>query len=170
MASVAITVQETVNDVAIAATDEGANVNIDVSTVVQDVVIQVQDVAVVLGSTSGNLVTYVAGQTISSGRVVVIDAGKAYLFQPGTMAHAGRAYGISRSSGVLDGEITVQIAGEVTDASFFTFAADTTLWVWADGEIKNSLPTGVQVIQKAGIASGARKMKIDLSFTAIKQV
>lgn len=122
------------------------------------------------GTAGGQTVDLTAGQTISTGRVVIVDAGKAMYFQPGTLAHAGRAYGISRSSGVLDGTITVQIAGEITDASFFTFTADTTLWVWFDGEIKNTLPTGVPIIQKAGIATGNRKLKIDLSFTAIKQI
>jgi hypothetical protein len=122
------------------------------------------------GEAANPTVTVTAGQTISSGRVLVIDGGKAYYFQPGTIEHVGRAYGISRSSGVLDGQVTVQISGEITDASFFTFTADTALWVWANGEIKNTLPTGVPIIQKAGIATGNRKLKIDLSFTAIKQV
>lgn len=122
------------------------------------------------GAAGGQTVEMTAGQTISSGRVVIADSGKAMYFQPGTIAHAGRAYGISRSSGALNSTIIVQIAGEVTDASFFTFTADTTLWVWADGEVKNTLPTGVKVIQKAGIASGDRRMKIDLSFTAIKNI
>lgn len=122
------------------------------------------------GIAGGQSITITAGETISSGRAVMIDGGKAYYFQPGTLAHVGRAYGISRSSGVLNGEITVQIAGEVTDASFFTFTADTMLWVWANGEIKNTLPTGVPIIQKAGIATGNRKMKIDLTFTTIKDI
>ena len=122
------------------------------------------------GLPGGSSVEVTAGETISSGRAVIMDGGKAYLFQPGTPAHVGRAYGISASSGVLNGSVTVQIVGEITDASFFTFTADTALWVWANGEIKNTLPTGVATIQKAGIATGNRKMKIDLTFTAIKDI
>ena len=109
------------------------------------------------GLPGGSSVEVTAGETISSGRAVIMDG-------------VGRAYGISASSGVLNGNVTVQIVGEITDASFFTFTADTALWVWANGEIKNTLPTGVATIQKAGIATGNRKMKIDLTFTAIKDI
>lgn len=169
MADVTITIQELNEVVTITANETTEVVNVAISETSENVVVTVQEGG---GGSSGsdNLVTVVAGQTISSGRAVMIDGGKAYYFQPGTLAHVGRAYGISRSSGVLDGNVTVQIAGEITDASFFTFTADTMLWVWANGEIKNTLPTGVPIIQKAGIATGNRKMKIDLSFTTIKDI
>lgn len=120
-----------------------------------------------VGPTGGQTASYPAGQNIFTGRVVIVDGGKVYLFQPANMAHSGRAYGIALSSGVENESITIQTAGEISDASF-SFTADTMLWAWADGEIKNDVQIGVPIIQKAGVATGNEKIKIDFSTQLIR--
>lgn len=108
-----------------------------------------------------NLEVYPAGENLSSGRVVIIDAGEAFYFQPGTTAHGGRAYGITKTSATTGNNVIIQRDGTVTDAAFSGFS-DKTLYVGTDGEIQTTWPaTGL--LQKAGIAAGSNKVRIDFS-------
>lgn len=114
------------------------------------------------GGAASETVDMVAGQNMSSGRVVIVDGGKAWYFQNTDAAHHGRAYGITKTSATTNGTVAVAISGIVEDSAF-GFAADTVLWVGADGEIFNTQPVTGVIFQKAGVASGAKKMKIDFS-------
>lgn len=108
-----------------------------------------------------NLEVYPAGENLSSGRVVIIDAGEAFYFQPGTTAHGGRAYGITKTSATTGNNVTIQRDGTVTDAAFSGFS-DEALYVGDDGELQTTWPvTGL--LQKAGVAAGGNKVKIDFS-------
>lgn len=108
-----------------------------------------------------NLEVYPAGENLSSGRVVIIDAGEAFYFQPGTTAHGGRAYGITKTSATTGNNVIIQRDGTVTDAAFSGFS-DEALYVGTDGEIQTTWPvTGL--LQKAGIAAGSNKVRIDFS-------
>lgn len=114
------------------------------------------------------IATWEAGQNLFSGRVVVIDGGKAYLFDPNNVNHLGRAYGVTISSASTGANVSVRTSGEVYDVDF-VFTADTQLWVWANGEIKNTV--GVYpVIQKAGVAVGDKKIIIDLALFVKKDL
>lgn len=112
----------------------------------------------------GATVDYPAGQNLSAGRVVVIDGGEAFYFQPLNAAHIGRTYAITTTSATTGNDVTLQQVGEVVDMAF-GFAVDSILWVDDDGEVVSTQPTGKLVIQKAGISSGLNKMKIDFSVT-----
>lgn len=116
------------------------------------------------GLPGGSSVTYPAGENLSSGRVVIIDNGQAFYFQPSNAAHQGRAFGVTVTSAASGSDVNIQTLGERTDAAF-SFTADTPLWVDLDGEIVNSQPSGVSVIQYAGVASGNKKILIDLSLS-----
>lgn len=116
------------------------------------------------GPAGGSAVTWTAGQNLSTGRVVIIDNGEAFYFQPSNTAHQGRAYGITITSATQGANVDVQISGERADAAF-SFTADTPVWVDADGEIVNTQPVTGALIQLAGVASGAKKLVIDFSLS-----
>lgn len=118
------------------------------------------------GPAGGSEVTATAGETLSSGRVVVITGGQAFYFQPGTAAHMGKAYGITTSSATLGNTVNIQISGEVTDAAFSSLS-EGQVWVGTNGVVQNALP-GTGILQKAGIYTGS-KVKIDFSIQ-IKQI
>ncbi len=118
------------------------------------------------GPDGGSAVTWPAGQNMSSGRVVVIDGSEAFYFQPSDPAHEGRAYGITITSATTGSDVDIQINGECADAAF-SFAADTPVWVDADGEITNTQPATGVLIQRADVASEAKKMII--GFFCIKK-
>jgi hypothetical protein len=118
------------------------------------------------GPPGGQVVTYPAGETLSAGRVVIIDDGEAFYFQPSISAHAGRAFGVTTTSATAGNTVSVQLTGEATDAGFASLP-DTPLWVGDDGEIQTAWPaTGS--IQKAGVKSGTNKIKLDFSVQIIQ--
>lgn len=119
------------------------------------------------GPAGGSTVTYEAGETMSAGRVVVVDDLAAWYFQNTDATHIGRAFGITTTSATAGNNVTIQVSGLVTDAAF-TFTADTSLWVGADGEIFNTQPVSGVVIQKAGVAYENQKMLIDFSVSVLK--
>ena len=116
------------------------------------------------GPPGGSIVTWPAGQNLSSGRAVIIDDGKAFYFQPGNVLHHGRAYGITATSALITTNVDIQIGGERSDAAF-SFVADTPVWVDEDGEIVNTQPSGLAIVQQAGVASAAKKMIINFSLS-----
>ena len=109
-----------------------------------------------------NFEVYPAGENLSSGRVVIINGAEAFYFQDSDATHAGRAYGVTKTSATAGNNVTIQVAGIIQDAAF-NFTADRIVWVGADGEIFDTQPTGGVLIQKAGVASEDRKMLIDFS-------
>lgn len=113
------------------------------------------------GPAGGSTVTYPAGETLSAGRVVIIDGGEAFYFQPSDPTHSGRAFGITTTSATAGNNVNIQVLGEATDASFSAFA-DVPLYVIADGELSTTWPVS-GLIQKAGIGTGTNKVKIDFS-------
>jgi hypothetical protein len=116
------------------------------------------------GPAGGSFVTYPAGENLSSGRGVIIDGGEAFYYQPSDDTHVGRLFGITITSATAGNDVDVQISGEITDAAF-SFAADSVLWVGADGEIFDTVQSGNT--QKAGMSVGADKMRIDFSIQII---
>jgi hypothetical protein len=113
------------------------------------------------GPAGGSAVIVQAGETLSAGRVVIMEANEAFYFQPSDSSHSGRAFGVTLTSATAGNTVTVQIAGEATDASFSAFA-DVPLYVIADGELSTTWPaTGL--LQKAAIGTGTNKIKLDFS-------
>ncbi len=116
---------------------------------------------------SANFETYPAGQNLSSGRVVIIDGLEAWYFQNTNAAHAGRAYGVTKTSATAGNDVTIQVQGVIQDAAF-NFTADRIVWVGADGEIFDVQPVTGVLVQKAGVASEDKKMMIDFSIQILK--
>lgn len=103
----------------------------------------------------------IAGETLVAGRVVIMSGGKAFYFQPANPAHAGRAYGITRQSATVDQPVVVVTAGTLQHDSF-SFAADTRLFVGADGVITAAVPSE-GISQLAGASAASNKIRINFS-------
>lgn len=114
-----------------------------------------------IGPAGGSVVSYIAGENLSSGRVVIIDGGQAFYFQPSNVAHSGRAYGITNASATTGNSVDIQVIGDVTDASYSIFS-DQEVYVGADGELQTTKPVS-GLLQKAGIAIGSNQVRIDFS-------
>lgn len=119
------------------------------------------------GPPGGSTVTYPAGENLSSGRVVIIDGGEAFYFQNTNAAHAGRAFGITRTSATTGNDVTIQVTGIVNDAAF-TFTPDNELWIGADGEIFDTIPVTGVLIQKAGVGVENDKIAIDFAIQILR--
>lgn len=113
------------------------------------------------GPAGGSTVTYQAGENLSSGRVVVIDGGQAIYFQPSDPTHAGRAFGVTTSSALSGNNVTIQIAGEITDGGI-SATADAAAWVTTNGQISGTAPAS-GLLQQAGMGITATKIKIQFS-------
>ena len=118
------------------------------------------------GPAGGSAVSYPAGEVIAPARLLVIEGGEAFLFQPGNLDHQGRAYGISTASAASGADVTMQIGGEMEHASF-TFAADSILYCFNNGIIVDTDPD-LALTQKVGVSSGSNKMRIDFSISIKK--
>jgi len=118
------------------------------------------------GPAGGSAVTYPAGETIAPARVVIIEGGEAFHFQPSDVTHQGRAYGISTASAAIGADTTIQIGGEIEHASF-SFSADRMLYVFNNGIIVDTVPS-LALTQLAGISSENNKMRIDFSISIKK--
>jgi hypothetical protein len=115
------------------------------------------------GPAGGTAVTYTAGETLAAGRVVIIDGGEAFYFQPSDATHHGRAYGVTVSAASIGASASIQIGGEIENAAF-TFGADSPLWVYNNGIIVDTVPA-VSIVQSAGTAAAPNKMRINFSLS-----
>ena len=107
----------------------------------------------------GSLETWPAGENVSTGRVVIIDAGAAIYFQPSDLAHSGRAYGITKTSATTGNDVSIQLIGEVSDPAF-SFAADVGLYVAANGQITATKPSS-GLIQFVGSSTDINKFRVE---------
>lgn len=139
------------------------SVEIASSTIAVELAVGAQGPVGPAGPPGGSAVTYTAGETLAAGRVVIIEGGEAFYFQPSDTTHQGRAYGVTTSSATSGASATIQIGGEITNAAF-TFGADTMLWVYDNGIVVDTAPTAT-LIQSAGVSAGSNTMRIDFSFS-----
>lgn len=108
---------------------------------------------------AANLKVYPAGENLSAGKIVVIEGGEAIYFQPANATHAGRAYGVTKTSATTGNNVTIQIAGEVSDPAF-AFVAESGLYAAANGTITETKPI-TPIIQHVGFVVDAGTMKIE---------
>lgn len=110
---------------------------------------------------ASNLETYAAGENVSAGRLVIIDGGEAFYYQISDPTHAGRSFGITKSSATTGNNVTIQPSGIVTDAGFSALT-EGTVWAIANGQVSSTRPTSGNV-QKVGVYLGSNKILIDFS-------
>lgn len=109
---------------------------------------------------SGSEEDVIAGQNLVAGRVVIIQAGKAVYFQPSNAAHAGRAYGVTKTSVNADATVRVVLSGQMQH-DIFSFTPDQRLFVAADGVITAAVPSsGISQFVGASLASDTIKIAL----------
>jgi hypothetical protein len=94
--------------------------------------------------------TVIAGEPLSAGRVVIIDDGKAYHFQPSVPAHAGRFFGVTLMSALTGDTVQVQTQG-IVSLSAYNFTQDSGLYVGNNGTLQHNFNI-LGNLQKAGVA------------------
>jgi hypothetical protein len=117
------------------------------------------------GPPGGASVSYPAGETLPAGRVVIIEGGEAFLFQPNDITHQGRAYGITTASANTGNAANIQIIGEVQNAAF-TFGPEKILFVYNNGIIVDTDPE-LAIMQLAGVSTTTNKMRIDFALSIL---
>lgn len=118
------------------------------------------------GPPGGAVVQYPAGQNLSSGRLVILDAGVVRYFQPANPAHAGRALGVTKTSATNGQTVQVQVAGVLSDAAF-SFTPDAPVYSRTDGELF-STPLTAGLVQFVGNAISANAVNINIDSSLIR--
>lgn len=105
-------------------------------------------------------VTLVSGGPLISGRVVILDNGAAVYFQPSVPAHAGRCFGVVKSSVSSSGaSVQVQVAGIFAENGL-GLDPDKPVWVGANGAL-SSAPQNTGIAQMAGAAKNSTSFHIN---------
>lgn len=113
---------------------------------------------------SDNLTEEIAGETISSGKVVYSSGGKIYNFNPGDVTLYGRSYGISKTSAVINQQLTIQWGGKFSEAGL-GLVQDQIYYAGTSGLPTTNI-TGFLLIQPIGFAIDSDNLMINFT-TAI---
>jgi hypothetical protein len=118
-------------------------------------------------STDYPVLELVAGEILSTGRVVILDGEEVFYFEPSDPTHAGRALGVTKSSTSDAGQaVQVQISGIVTDAGI-SAVADAPCFVGNNGQVLTAYP-GTGLVQKCGVGIDAHTIQIDFSIQMLQ--
>lgn len=107
----------------------------------------------------------IAGEVLSGNRVVYIQSGKAYYYDPSDAALYGRTLGITMTSAVVDATVSIAMVGvmnwtaaPLTDGALY--------YVGANGQLTTN-PTGLTVLQRVGHAIATDKLKINFDINIL---
>jgi hypothetical protein len=110
------------------------------------------------GPPGGQTVDLVASGPLISGRVVVVEAGEAAYFQKSDPAHAGRAFGVLKTSASAQGQTVVAQLSGLFHGDGLALDPEKPVWVGDDGALSPAPPP-------SGIAQMAGAAKNEKSFT-----
>jgi hypothetical protein len=119
-------------------------------------------------SASGNdnsMFKAVAGQNLSSGRVVYIQAGKAYYFNPDDVSLYGKSFGITTQAALQDGNVSVQMFG-VMYWPDNNLSAGSVYYAGSQGQFTTD-PNSLHVLQRIGHAIAQDKFKIQFDLNCV---
>lgn len=102
-----------------------------------------------------------AGETISSGKIVYTLAGKIYNFDPADASLYGRAFGLSKTSAVLNGAIDIQWSGKFYEAGL-GLTQDEIYFAGTNGLPTTNI-TGFNLIQPIGFARDSNTLMINFT-------
>jgi hypothetical protein len=107
----------------------------------------------------------IAGETLSGNRVVYIEGGKAYYYDPSNTALYGRCLGITTGAALVEAAVTVQLGGvmEWTDTPL---TPGSLYYAGLSGQLTTN-PTGITVLQRVGHAIATNQLKIDFSLNVV---
>lgn len=109
-----------------------------------------------------SVITYTAGENIGGQKVVMINAGKAFLFDPTDDNNIGKQIGISNQAAILNDPIDVIEVGQVISAGW-GLTTDAIYYAGINGTITTTEPTGVFVFQRIGVAIDSNTLKLEFS-------
>ena len=106
-----------------------------------------------------------AGETLSGGRVVIIDGGKAFYFQPSNVAFYGRAFGVTTNAAIINTEVTVKMLG-IMDWPDNNLTPGAVYFSGANGALTTN-PTGLTIVQRIGHAIATNKLKLSFDLNIV---
>lgn len=106
-----------------------------------------------------------AGENLSGNRVVYIESGKAYYFDPSKTALYGRCLGITTGAALQDATVTVQMAGVMNWAGT-PLTPGALYYAGASGQLTTNT-SGLVVVQRVGHAIAINKLKINFDLNII---
>jgi hypothetical protein len=107
---------------------------------------------------SGQTYQATAGETLSGNRVVYIEGGKAYYFDPSNTALYGRTLGITTGAALVDETVNVQMGG-VMDWTGTALTPGALYYAGPSGQLTTNAD-GLTVLQSVGHAIASNKLKI----------
>lgn len=105
--------------------------------------------------------TETAGETISSGKVVFSQAGKMYNFDPADTTLYGKAFGISKTSALIDQPISIQWSGKFYESGL-GLTQDEYYFAGPSG-LPTLDPLGFDLIQPIGFAIDSNTLMINFT-------
>jgi hypothetical protein len=106
-----------------------------------------------------------AGENLSGGRVVFIDNGKAFKFDPSNASLYGRTLGITVGAALTDDAVQVQFNG-VMNWTDTPLAPGSLYYAGANGQLTTD-PSGLTILQRVGHAIATNKLKINFDLNII---
>ena len=103
---------------------------------------------------------YIAGETMGSPRAIMLDGGKAYLFDPSDEANYAKPIGASINAVVIGGVVSVVEAGTLNAPG--SFVQDGVYYAGANGVLTTVLPTS-GILLKIGIAKDANNLIVEMN-------
>lgn len=109
----------------------------------------------------GTVLTATAGEALSGGRVVYIDSGKAFYYDPSTAALAGKVVGLTKHAADADESIFITTAGKFYHSGL-GLTPDQLYYIGPNGSLTTSV-SGLLVIQKIGVAIDTNNIVINFT-------
>ena len=109
-----------------------------------------------------SVITYIAGENIGGQKVVMINTGKAFLFDPTNDNNIGKQIGISNQASITNDPIDVISSGLIV-SSGWGLVPDAIYYAGINGTITTTEPTGVFVFQRIGVAIDSNTLKLEFS-------
>lgn len=100
-----------------------------------------------------------AGQNLSSGRIVYMNSGKAYYYDPSDSNLAGLVLGITKTAALIDTEVLIQLSG-VFEETGLGLTPDAKYFIGSNGTLTTNL-IGLLVVQQAGVSIDTNKLNIN---------
>lgn len=116
------------------------------------------------GSSSANTITVTAGENLSGHRVVYVDNGSAFLFDPTNSSHWFKQLGFTTAAGTTGNPILLVIEGLI-DWTAAPLTANKTYYSTPTG-ISFTAPTS-GLLQKVGISTSSTKLVVDFDLSII---
>jgi hypothetical protein len=129
--------------------------------------IKVQGKIIVGGADSSNIFQTVAGETLSGNRVVYIEDGKAFYYDPFNVALYGKCLGITTGAALENTQVSVQLSG-VMNWTAAPLTPGSLYYVGDAGQLTTDPPVGgLTILQRVGYAIAADKLKINFDLNIL---